>query len=73
KTEEMEHVRSRVKKKDKKVITVFLNVLAALEAIADAIKGLAGRSNDGSQGVNCFPKGSHFELRLSFFFVLPSF
>lgn len=50
-------MRSRIKNKK---ITVFLYVGAALKTIADAIKGFAGRSNDGSQGVNCFPKGSHF-------------
>lgn len=41
---------------------LFLEVVIALEAAAEAIKGLAGFADPESDGVDCFPQCSHLRL-----------
>lgn len=41
---------------------MFLEVVIALEAAAEAIKGLAGFADPESDGVDCFPQCSHLLL-----------
>ncbi|KAK8648959.1 hypothetical protein V6N13_129701 [Hibiscus sabdariffa] len=59
--------RSRERNGVKVKLTLFLEIVVALEAAAEAIESLTGLANPESNGVNGFAKGSHLQLLIGDF------